>query len=123
VYHILLFDELRIRRLLTQRTGRAAAIAANKKSFDLCDDSEGLGVGKVLSDPVSQRLFGYIPDEEPKKAEESKENGVAAEAAPATAAVEHKENGVTAEEKVPSVVEAHKTELPQTIPKEVANTA
>jgi hypothetical protein len=101
--------------LLTQRPGRAAAIAAYKKSFDLCDDSEGLGVGKVLSDPTSQRLFGYIPEEESKKTEESKENGVAAETAPA-AADEQKEM-------VPSVVEAHKTELPEALPKEVANTA
>jgi len=41
--------------------GRAAAIAAEKKSFDLCDNSEGLGVGQILSDPEFLKFFGYGP--------------------------------------------------------------
>jgi hypothetical protein len=51
-------------------TGRAAAIAADRKSFDLCDDSEGLGVGKILSDPEYLKYFGYGPAVEAKKKEE-----------------------------------------------------
>jgi len=59
--------------------GRAAAIAPKKRSFDLCDDSEGPGVGKVLSDPEYLKRLGYnIPREakepqsqtQPKKATE-----------------------------------------------------
>jgi len=39
--------------------GRAAAIAAEKQSFDLCDDPFGLGVGKILNDPEYLKRFGY----------------------------------------------------------------
>jgi len=39
--------------------GRAAAIAAQQKSFDVCDDSEGPGAAKVLNDPEYLKFFGY----------------------------------------------------------------
>jgi hypothetical protein len=55
------------------RVGRAAAIAAEKKSFDLCDDSEGLGVGQILSDPQYLKFFGYGPAAEKKKKESPEE--------------------------------------------------
>jgi len=139
--------------------GRAAAIAADKKSFDLCDDSEGLGVGKVLSDPEYLKHFGYgsgaaAPTK--KKAateEEAKTNGVEAgkeeEAAVSTAkvdgATEKKTNGTATEETAPvapaveqqnsigitvdkiekaeEMMAVKNIEIPQAIPKEVANTA
>jgi hypothetical protein len=41
--------------------GRAAAIAADKLSFDLSDDPEGKSGGNVLSDPEYLKLFGYGP--------------------------------------------------------------
>jgi hypothetical protein len=53
--------------------GRACAIAADKKSFDLCDDSEGLGVGHVLNDPENMALFGYGPLVDGPAASEAKE--------------------------------------------------
>lgn len=46
----------------------------------MCDDSEGLGVSKILSDPEYLKLFGYGPAAEAakkaeleKKAEKEKE--------------------------------------------------
>jgi hypothetical protein len=122
--------------------GRAAAIAADKKSFDLCDDSEGLGVGKVLSDPEYLKHFGYGPAvEQPKReAEEGKANGVAAETAPkengttngagpegtvSAAPGEQKSIGITVEkiEEAKDMLAVKNIDIPQAIPKEVANTA
>jgi hypothetical protein len=53
-----------------EETGRAAAIAPQKLSFDLGDDSEGAGVGKVLTDPEYLRRLGYIADETKEEATE-----------------------------------------------------
>ena len=70
--------------------GRSAAIAADKKSFDLSDDPEGKSGGTVLSDPEYLKFFGYGPLA--KKAE-TKAEEAPVEApqplvdAPATAAV------------------------------------
>jgi len=41
--------------------GRAAAITADKLSFDLSDDPEGKSGGNVLSDPEYLKFFGYGP--------------------------------------------------------------
>jgi len=48
--------------------GRAAAIAAELKSFDVCDDSEGPGAAQVLNNPEYLKLFGYGPAVETPKA-------------------------------------------------------
>jgi hypothetical protein len=91
--------------------GRACAIAAEKKSFDLCDDSEGLGVGKILSDPEYLQHFGYGPLVEQRKKDEeaSKANGETAHTEPEKSTEEAKPvkeakpetkpapNGITAE--------------------------
>jgi hypothetical protein len=42
-------------------TGRAAAITADKQSFDLCDDALGEGVSKTLNDPKYLERFGSGP--------------------------------------------------------------
>ncbi|KAF2675262.1 NAD(P)-binding protein [Microthyrium microscopicum] len=47
--------------------GRAAAIAADKKSFDVCDESEGPGAAQVLNDPEYLKFFGYGPAVEVSK--------------------------------------------------------
>ncbi|TLD21783.1 NAD(P)-binding protein [Venturia nashicola] len=39
--------------------GRAAAIAGDKASFDLCDDAEGLDAGREVGLSVSENKFGY----------------------------------------------------------------
>lgn len=46
--------------------GRSAAIAADKMSFDLCDESEGVGVGQVLADPEYIRRHYEIRPPAPK---------------------------------------------------------
>jgi len=58
-------------------TGRAAAIAAGKQSFDLCDDSEGPGVAQVLSDPHYLARFGYGPLVDVPEPPKVPENGAA----------------------------------------------
>jgi len=60
--------------------GRAASIAANKMSFDLCDDSDGLGVAQVMTDPEYLKRLGYKrPSKDSTKTEarpnEKAENG------------------------------------------------
>jgi hypothetical protein len=45
-------------RFLTKITGRAVAIAAEKQSFDLCDDPFGPGVSVTLNDPEYLKRFG-----------------------------------------------------------------
>jgi hypothetical protein len=48
--------------------GRAAAIAADKASFDLCDDAEGLDGGREVGLSISENKFGYtapVKDEAP----------------------------------------------------------
>jgi hypothetical protein len=46
-------------KIATNRvSGRAAAIAADKQSFDLCDDALGEGVSKTLNDPEYLKRFG-----------------------------------------------------------------
>jgi hypothetical protein len=75
--------------------GRAAAIAADKQSFDLHDDSEGLGVSKILTDPQYLKKFGYGPAAEaPKKTEEPKEEAKEAEASVKTATEPAQTNGL-----------------------------
>jgi hypothetical protein len=51
--------------------GRAAAIAADKMSFDLCDESEGVGVAQVLTDPEYIRRHYAIKPPAPKVEPES----------------------------------------------------
>jgi len=104
--------------------GRAAAIAAEKKSFDLCDESEGLGVGKILSDPEYLKFFGYGPAAEKQKKEddEAKKAPAPAEEKPAEekpAAVEEKPveaavpttNGTATEAPVAEVAAAKPVEV------------
>lgn len=94
----------RVERWLIRGTGRAAAIAADKKSFDLCDDSEGLGVAKILSDPEYLKLFGYGPAAEAEKKKElaekeaaaAKENGTALKGANGSTDVPPTAAGITA---------------------------
>ena len=130
------FSASRKMLILFANTGRAAAIAAQRKSFDLCDDSEGLGVGKVLSDPEYLKLFGYGPaaeppkknDEEAKATEKTaaedapKENGTVNEAhGVGESGAEHKQNGIPV--KAEELLTTKNVEIAQAIPKEVANTA
>jgi len=47
--------------------GRAAAIAGDKASFDLCDDAEGLDAGREVAASVSENKFGYTRPANPEK--------------------------------------------------------
>ncbi|KAF2400635.1 NAD(P)-binding protein [Trichodelitschia bisporula] len=48
--------------------GRAVAVAANGKSFDLQDDSEGLDAGTELKLAITENRFGYVKPEKPPPA-------------------------------------------------------
>ena len=93
----------------------------------MCDDSEGLGVAQVLTDPQYLKHFGYGPAAEqpkPKTTEVSATSEAVAPNANGTTEGEHKKaNGITVERIAEETLVTKNIEIPQVIPKEVANTA
>jgi hypothetical protein len=71
--------------------GRAACIAPNLTSFDLCDDAEGLDAGREVRDSVT-KLYQAPKQEEPRKEEEHPKEPDTAEIPPVTEKA--KTNGV-----------------------------
>lgn len=52
--------------------GRSCAVAPDRKSFDLCDDAEGLDAGREVGLSVSENRFQYTKPVEDTKLGDSK---------------------------------------------------